>query len=55
MGREGQQAKGQKFTLPCHHVPVNSSEKFKDSKIKAEFLDNYEGIFVEVGGWTYFT
>ena len=37
------------FTLPCHHVPVNSSEKSKDSKVKAEFPDNYEGIFVKVG------
>lgn len=37
------------------HIPVNNSEEPKDSKIKAEFPDHYEVIFVKTGGWMVFT
>lgn len=46
---------GHRPTLPCHHDPVNNSEESKDSKIKAEFPDHYEVIFVKAGEWMAFT
>ena len=53
MGRE-QWDKGRRPTLPCHHVPGHSSEESKDSKLKAELPEHYEGVLVKVGRQTYF-
>ena len=54
MGREEQWDKGQRLTLPRHHVPGHSLEESKDSKLKAELPDHYEGVLVKVGRQTYF-
>ena len=54
--RDGKRTVGQRpeAHLPCHHVPGHSSEESKDSKLKAELPEHYEGVLVKVGRQTYF-